>query len=768
MKSSTAIVLQAGHGGRALLQTADSILRSRRSPARTIVALSPEHPHPTLLESVTMRLHASVRSIDDGGADADNSSLLFLHAGSMLDEDCLDECDAVFDNDASVAAIALSARLQTGDATAHIVWNPSGTTAATVLEDTGGVPDVFAVRGDVFKALGGFDASFAELAGYEFWLRLTLARHRVVLTDRPLIAREISLPRVGLFAGDGRYLDVFRAILEKHAPAIQEVMHEVLVAREVRFGQLRETHRELIARRDAGLAELDRLRAEAAHERAYIAHHGGGEIDWGDLRHTDPISRDWGYDRGTPVDRRYIDEFLCAHSSDVHGSVLEIQEDDCTRTYGGPRVTSSDVLDIDESNARASILADLRCAPGIPSERFDCIILTQTLHVIDDMAGALRECHRILKPGGVLLATMPAASRVCLEYGHDGDFWRATPAGVRALFRSAFAPSGVTTSEFGNVLTNAAFLEGFSAAEIAESEFSTYDPYFPALTGVRARKGTFHSARRARGVVLLYHRIEDTVGPLDLSIPPALFEAQLDWLRAHCTVIPLDTLLESSPELLPPRAVALTFDDGYLDGLSTVAPLLERYGFPATFFLTSRWLEQEGEYWWDVFERAMPAGDQARPLHDRMVHARLDQRDADVRNLLSGRMAGRARVRPMLAAEVRQLAARPGVTIGAHSVNHLALPDQDPDVMHREIRDSCAALTRVTGRPVNAFAYPYGAHDRVSASIVRSSCRWGISCDRRPLTDSFDAALVPRLEVKRWDVSELAACMEPWFHDRSR
>ena len=268
-------------------------------------------------------------------------------------------------------------------------------------------------------------------------------------------------------------------------------MGDVLVAREVRFGQIREVHRQMVARRDERLAELDRLRAEAAHLRAYVAHHGRDEIDWGDLRRVDPISRDWGYDRGVPIDRRYIDEFLSAHSSDVHGSVLEVQEDEFTRAYGGSRVTASTVLDIDASNTRATVLADLRCAPGIPADQYDCVILTQTLHVIDDMGSALRECYRILKPGGVILATMPAASRVCLEYGHDGDFWRASPAGARALFRSAFSPATVATSEFGNVLTNVAFLHGGATVEVSDAEFDARDPYFAVLTGIRARKGPY-------------------------------------------------------------------------------------------------------------------------------------------------------------------------------------------------------------------------------------------------------------------------------------
>jgi peptidoglycan/xylan/chitin deacetylase (PgdA/CDA1 family) len=549
-----------------------------------------------------------------------------------------------------------------------------------------------------------------------------------------------------------------------------------------------------MAARDVGLAELDRIRAEAAHLAAFIAHHRRTGVDWGDLRRTDPISRDWGYDRGLPVDRRHIDDFLSAHSSDVRGTVLEVQEDEFVRAYGGPRVGASSVLDIDESNPRATILADLRCAPGIPDEQFDCIILTQTLHVIDDMAAALRECYRILKPGGVLLATVPAASRVCLEYGPEGDLWRATAAGVRTLFRRVFAPAALTVEEYGNVLTNVAFLHGLAASELTDPEFDARDPYLPALTGVRARKGAHPVRRGVRGLVLLYHRVEELWDVHGLAVPKPLFETQLAWLRQECDVMPLDVLLATPPEELPQRAVALTFDDGYVDNLTTIAPLLQAYELPATFFITTRWLDAEGEYWWDLLERVMlstprvpssfalkldgevetlPTGTNEerlaahRRVHEAMVHATLEGRDALAASVASWGGAGVPRLRPMLADEVRQLARHSRVTIGAHSVNHVALPNQAIRTVRQEIHDSCARLAKVTGHAVDLFAYPYGAYDRASAAVVRQSCRWGLSCDQRALGESFDAAAVPRVEVKRWDWLELASRLELLFDARA-
>src|SRR5690606_657784 len=117
------------------------------------------------------------------------------------------------------------------------------------------------------------------------------------------------------------------------------------------------------------------------------------------------------------------------------------------------------------------------------------------------------------------------------------------------------------------------------------------------------------SARRpTRGVVLLYHRVAAQADPLRLTVNPAIFESHLERLRATCTVLPLDTLLRTPAHELPERAVAITFDDGYVDNLQMAAPALERFGFPATFFVTTRWLEDEGEYWWDLLGRVLHDG----------------------------------------------------------------------------------------------------------------------------------------------------------------
>ena len=791
MTASTGVIVEVGPGGRALLRTADTIARQHRPAEAVVLVKSSAFPSAPLVESVVSRLRAFVIEPGSHPGVAWNAAarrtgapyLVVLPAGLALHDSFIEQCESMFRGDASLAAVVPAIALRTADGSGELHWIPEGLRATAVLSDTRSIPPAFAIRRDVWESLEGFDETLDGLVEYEFWLRLVTAGYRLELLQKPLISSELAERRSIDSADDRRHLQLFRTVLERHGAAIERDMTEVLVAREIRFGRLREVHRELLARRDPDLEELDRLRVEAAHHRAYLRYHGRDALDWGDFRRTDPVSRDWGYDRGVPIDRRYIDEFLAAHSSDVRGAVLEVQEDDFTLAFGGRRVTEHAILDLDPSNERATVVADLRSAPQLPSQAFDCIILTQTLHVIDDMAAALGECYRILKPGGVLLATLPSASRVCLEYGEHGDLWRMTPAGARALFQSAFAPSDMSYDVFGNVLTNTAFLHGLSCAELTDAEFAARDPYFPALTGVRAKKTNRPARRSARGVVLLYHRIDDTPDVHGLGMPEAVFDAQLQWLRAECHIMPLDELLSAPHEQLPERAVALTFDDGYEDNLLVAAPLLQRHQAPAAFFLTSRWLADHGEYWWDTLERlllltsSIPAvldisiaGARVRlatgsaeerlaahwRLHDALVHASLEERERVVDALRSWAGGGAPRVRPMMADGVRQLATLPGVTIGAHTVNHLALPDQRSGQLF-ELMECQADLRRVTGQPIDLFAYPYGAVDRESASSVRRLWRWGLSCADRVLGDSFDAARVPRLDVKSWETADFAS-----------
>ena len=365
--------------------------------------------------------------------------ILLLAAPWRLVLHAVERCGELLDGDPDASAVVPALRVDAVDGRLlqHMPVEP---TLPVILASPLTPPPVVLLRRELWDAVGPLDATLGELAWCEWWLRCVALGRRVVSLEEPL-AR--------LTAGDRAWwpphhvpLDtaVFRRILEKHQRVLDRQMTELVVSQEIRFGRLLDRHRAALRTRDDLLARLDALRAETAHHHAFLRHHGRSTLDWGDLRRTDPVSRDWGYDRGIPIDRRYIEDFLAAHSSDIRGRVLEVQEDDFTRRFGGPKVAGRDVVDVDDTNPRATVVADLRAAAGVADGSFDAIILTQTLHVIDDMAAVLAECRRVLAPGGVLLATLPAASRVCLEYGEDGDLWRVTPAGARALFDEAFHP----------------------------------------------------------------------------------------------------------------------------------------------------------------------------------------------------------------------------------------------------------------------------------------------------------------------------------------
>jgi SAM-dependent methyltransferase len=206
----------------------------------------------------------------------------------------------------------------------------------------------------------------------------------------------------------------------------------------------------------------------------------------GGLRRTKPLSDHWGYDRGTPVDRYYIERFLKDHRQDIHGHVLEVQSSGYADRYG-IGIERCDVIDIDPTNPEATIVADLTQADTIPSDLFDCIILTQTLQLIYQARAAVAQAHRILKTGGILLVTVPSVSRIV--HDHEGsDYWRFTVASCSALFGEVFGEEHVTIRSYGNVLTAIAFLTGMAHEELSNRELNANDNAFPVVITIRAAK----------------------------------------------------------------------------------------------------------------------------------------------------------------------------------------------------------------------------------------------------------------------------------------
>jgi SAM-dependent methyltransferase len=212
-------------------------------------------------------------------------------------------------------------------------------------------------------------------------------------------------------------------------------------------------------------------------------------VDFGDLRRVTPVARKLGRDRGLPIDRHYIQRFLTAHAARIGGHVLEIGDDRYTRKFGGIRVTRSDVLHVTSDNPSATIVADLTSASHIPSDRFDCIILTQTLHYIYQLSAAVSTLYRILRPGGTVLATVAGVTQIDpIAVGEWQYYWNFSVASARALFEERFPAPLVQVESFGNVLAATAYLHGLAAEELREEELDYCDPDFQFLIAVAAVK----------------------------------------------------------------------------------------------------------------------------------------------------------------------------------------------------------------------------------------------------------------------------------------
>lgn len=211
-------------------------------------------------------------------------------------------------------------------------------------------------------------------------------------------------------------------------------------------------------------------------------------VSAGDMDRLTPFSTEFGYDRGGPVDRYYIENFLRKEAVHIKGRCLEIGDNEYSLLYGGNKLTQSDILHIDETNKKATFIGDLSDAPHLPDNAFDCIVLTQTLHLIYDFKGALATCHRILRPGGVLLLTSPGITPIDHGEWKKTWYWAFTDKALIRLASDAFPAGNVEVETFGNVYIAAAFLYGMGITEVSQEKLDHRDPHFQVIITVKAVK----------------------------------------------------------------------------------------------------------------------------------------------------------------------------------------------------------------------------------------------------------------------------------------
>lgn len=247
------------------------------------------------------------------------------------------------------------------------------------------------------------------------------------------------------------------------------------------------------------------------------------------------------------------------------------------------------------------------------------------------------------------------------------------------------------------------------------------------------------------GVVLLYHRVTELESdPHHLAVSPARFKSHLDAIVRLGVPMSLAAMLDAARRgSLRAGAVAVTFDDGYADNLTSAAPLLAEAGVPATIFLSTGAIVNGREFWWDELERIDPCPAQC-----------------------SGTRAPRQAHRPLVAEEVKALAAIPGITIGSHTVNHPSLAALPPEAQYLEIARARSTIEALIARPVELFAYPFGGRDDLSAETIGAARRAGVTIACTTIggrvTRATDPMLVPRAVVRDWSADEFARRFAGW------
>jgi SAM-dependent methyltransferase len=434
--------------------------------------------------------HHTLGRLEDAGhpvfrersvARARNQAIRALQVGSIILADAADRIPAGFLGSLRYSVgVSLSAGIACGgwitlfDGSLYCGPTDAGHILGAAL-----VPRLPFIRRAVWERTGGFDETLpGRAADIDFWIA---AREKgfdaVVMESWDTAQQSTGYDRIVSASELQALYAKWISVLNTAHESILDGKHRVIASVERRCRDLETIRRD----KNAELQILDGRVAEERRRRGQSRN----TIDFGDLRRTSPISPIWGLDRGKPLDRIYIESFLERHRDDITGRVLEVKDDGYSRTFG-TALEAVDILDVDSRNPAATVVCDLTRAVPIPNGFYDCFVLTQTLGLVFDVAGALREACRILKPGGVLLCTVPACGRISYEEGLDADFWRFTEASLRRLFSAVFPIGSFEIQGHGNVLVSTAFLYGLPPESLTTHERDLVDPAFPCVYTIRA------------------------------------------------------------------------------------------------------------------------------------------------------------------------------------------------------------------------------------------------------------------------------------------
>jgi peptidoglycan/xylan/chitin deacetylase (PgdA/CDA1 family) len=341
---------------------------------------------------------------------------------------------------------------------------------------------------------------------------------------------------------------------------------------------------------------------------------------------------------------------------------------------------------------------------------------------------------------------------------------------------------------------------------------------------VSGKSGTLLQSLKKRfmpvSLILMYHRVTSVkTDPWQLSVSPQHFSEHLEVLQKMGCSLRLDHLaIALRKGKIPRRSVVITFDDGYRDNLTAAKPILERFHIPATFFLSSGYIQGHREFWWDELERLIL---QPHKLPDKLqlsIRGKVHEWDLDsdvtlnedhMRKYISWKAWEEAPnirheiyyllwqllkplednerqhvldhlkewtgAQPLIRSthsllrpeEISLLAQGDMIEVGAHSATHVSLPSHSLSYQQNEINGSKKYLEDLLGNPITSFSYPHGDYTIETMTLVRDA---GFSCACSTIsggvllnTDHFQ---LPRLQVSDWDGEEFEKHLITWFSEQ--
>lgn len=201
-----------------------------------------------------------------------------------------------------------------------------------------------------------------------------------------------------------------------------------------------------------------------------------------------PASRLFGFDRGKPIDRYYIEKFLMENRVSIKGHVLEVAEDTYSKMFDSG-IEKINILHFTDDNRNATIVGDLTKRDTLPGNHFDCFVCTQTLNFIYDFKKAIEGIKYLLKPGGVALVTVAGICQIS-KYDEDrwGDYWRFCPNGIEKSFQAIFGKDQVKLFLYGNCEAVISVLQGLAVDEKNKKKLDKIDPEYPVTIGIVATR----------------------------------------------------------------------------------------------------------------------------------------------------------------------------------------------------------------------------------------------------------------------------------------